>query len=624
MCGIAGIISRNGVEIGEVQRMTQVIQHRGPDGEGHWINKTGNVALGHRRLSIIDLSNAGSQPMFTEDNRYGIIFNGEIYNYLELKQSLVKKGYHFHSNSDTEVLLNLYADKGIDCLSELDGMFAFCIWDEFEKKLFCARDRFGEKPFYYHYVPGRHFVFASEIKAIKAYGIPLEFHPHRIAWYFNDKYALSNIDEQDETFYKNIYKLEAGFCLTVDKDLHLLKSKYWDINLDAVNLSITLEEAKEQFSYLFHQSVGRRLRSDVPVGTSLSGGLDSSSVVCVIAELLRNAGATQKTFSARFKNYEKDEGVFIEEVIKGKQLQAYYTWPEADDLFTEFEQFMYHQEEPVGSANQFSQWEVMKLAKKENVTVLLDGQGADEVITGYQHYFDIYFRELNSLYPKSFLAELEAYKQNINPKYELVLQHENEKQTLAAKAKGFVYPVYSNVLKPFRAKQKNGNGLLNADYTRIVMKHKAYRYIDFNKGLNNALYYDAKEGKMEVLLRYGDKNSMAHSREVRLPFLSHELAEFVFSLPPWFKIHNGWSKFILREAMQNILPEKIAWRKDKIGYETPQDKWLIKTRFQEMMHESIKILEDANILNPQKSDTQTLNREWQILNIAGLIKQFSI
>ncbi|MEO6070245.1 MAG: asparagine synthase (glutamine-hydrolyzing) [Chitinophagaceae bacterium] len=622
MCGIAGIVSRSVVHYNDLKKMTDSIIHRGPDGEGQWINKEAMVGLGHRRLSIIDLSNGGAQPMHSEDGRYTITFNGEIYNYIELREQLLKKGYQFNSHSDTEVLLKLFIDQGVACLNNLDGMFAFAIWDEEKKQLFCARDRFGEKPFYYHFVPGKLFVFASEIKALKAYGLPLEFLPHRVGWYFNDNYALNNPAKQEETFYKDIFKLEAGFSLIIEKDIRIKKEKYWDINIDKVNVNISLEEAKDQFRYLFYESVKRRLRSDVPVGTSLSGGLDSSSVVCVISELLQNKGVSQKTFSARFKNFDQDEGSFIEEVIKGKDLQAFYTWPQGDELFSMFDKFMYHQEEPCGSSSQFAQWEVMKLARQENVTVLLDGQGADEVITGYSHYFDIYFNELQNYYPERFAKELASYVENINPKYKYT---NTEKPTLsfAAKARQKVYPVYSKFLKPLLPVHKNQEGLLHPDFGHEANKYGGFEYFDYDQGLNNGLHHDAKKGKMEVLLRYGDKNSMAHSREVRLPFLSHELVEFVFSLPPWLKIHDGWSKFILRESMKDILPQKIAWRKDKIGYQTPQENWMHKDKFQNLLQDSIKTLEGAGIMNPKRKETNLQNQTWQILNTACLIRKFN-
>jgi len=624
MCGIAGIVAKGGVELQSLKKMSDSISHRGPDGEGQWINENRTAGLAHRRLSIIDLSSAGSQPMFSADNKYAIIFNGEIYNYLELKEALINEGVSFSSHSDTEVLLNLYIHKGADCLNEVDGMFAFAIWDENKKQLFCARDRFGEKPFYYHYIPGKHFIFSSEIKAIHACGIELSFHPHRIGWYLNDKYALSNPVKQDETFYQEISKLEAGYRLTIDSKIQLTKNKYWDIDVSAINHTISLEEAREEFQYLFQQSVRWRLRSDVPVGTSLSGGLDSSSVVCTIAGLLRESGGSQKTFSARFKNYDKDEGGFIEEVVKGKPIEAFYTWPDIENFLPEFDQFIYHQEEPVSSANQFSQWEVMKLAKKENVTVLLDGQGADEVITGYSHYFDTYFLELAQHYPERLDEELNAYTSNINPGYVFTPLQRKRRSHLKARTRALVYPMYERAFKPFIKEKKNLTGLLHPDYSLLSTRKGSYQYFDYSDGLNKCLYHDAKHGKMEVLLRYGDKNSMAHSREVRLPFLNKQLVEFVFSLPPWLKIHNGWSKYILRESLKDVLPEKIAWRKDKIGYETPQEKWMQSKGFQEMLNESTLLLENAGMLNRQRGREEIKNREWQIINIAGLLNSFKL
>lgn len=624
MCGIAGIVtSQEKITEGKIRQMTDAIRHRGPDGEGCFINAEGTVGLGHRRLSIIDLSDAGSQPMHSPDNRFSIIFNGEIYNYIELRDIQLKNGFRFTSNSDTEVLLNLYIEKGEDCLRYLDGMFAFAIWDDLKKTLFCARDRFGEKPFYYYHIPGKLFAFASEIKALKAIGIEMEFHPHRIGWYLNDKYALSNPQLQDETFFTNVYKLQAGYSLTIDNNIKLARKKYWDLNIDKINLSINFNEAREQFTYLFKQSIKLRLRSDVPVGTSLSGGLDSSSVVCVIAEMLKESGGSQKTFSARFKNYSLDEGSFIEEVIKGKQLESFSTWPDGNDLYSQFEDFMYHQEEPVGSANQFSQWEVMKLAKNENVTVLLDGQGADEIVTGYSHYFDIYFKELFQSYPDIFQEELKGYIENINPAYQFSSPVQVTK-SVGAKTKEMVYPLYKHLIKPIMPVKKNTTGLLHPDFGYEANKKGSYKYFNYDQGLNNGLYHDAKNGKLEVLLRYGDKNSMAHSREVRLPFLSHELTEFIFSLPPWFKIHNGWSKYILRESMKDLLPEKITWRKDKIGYQTPQERWLIKDKFPGMINDSLSLLENKGIINKARNKEELKNREWQILNIATIIKTLNL
>jgi len=252
---------------------------------------------------------------------------------------------------------------------------------------------------------------------------------------------------------------------------------------------------------------------------------------------------------------------------------------------------------------------------------LLDGQGADEIVTGYKHYFDIYLKELHTLYPGRFENELNAYINNFNPHYNFSGDGELQQQSFSSKAKKLVYPFYSNLLKPLLPARKNHFGFMNPDYGLEANKNGRFHYYEYKSGLNQSLYNDAKNGKLEDLLRYGDKNSMAHSREVRLPFLSHDLVEFVFSLPPWFKIYEGWSKFILRDSMKDLLPEKIAWRKDKIGYQTPQERWLVKDKVKELLAESVAVLENENILNKKRKE-DIKNIEWQIINIAGLINTF--
>lgn len=604
------------MEPGEIKRMTDALQHRGPDGEGLWISNDNIAGLGHRRLSIIDLSSNASQPMHSADGRYTIVFNGEIYNYIELKEGLVKKGISFFSNSDTEVLLNLYALKQEKCLDDLDGMFAFAIWDNMEKRLFCARDPFGEKPFYYHYVPGKIFVFSSEMKALRSYGISMDFLPHRVAWYLNDVYALNNPSDQSETFYKDIKKLEAGNYIFVSKDIILTGKTYWDIDFKNVNYSISEAEAIDQFKFLLWNSVNVRLRSDVPIGTSLSGGMDSSAIVCIIEKLLNGNPQGQKTFSARFSNFDKDEGLFIEEVLKGKNIQGFNCWPSAEGLHRNFRSFLYHQEEPVGSANQFSQWEVMQLAGRENVTVLLDGQGADEIVTGYSHYYDVFFKELSLKHRERLDDELNSYINDFHPAYipgfDLPVLKE-KKESITGSLKKYAATIGRQI--GVKAKYK---GMLDSSFSEAAKKGGRFPYHNIDSSLNEALYYDAKKGKMETLLRYGDKNSMASSVEVRLPFLNKELVEFVFSLPPWLKIHNGWSKYVLRKAVAEILPSLIVERKDKIGYASPQQSWVENKEMNELFHWATAELKNAGILN-KNSDAESLEKKkWQILNLGTI------
>jgi asparagine synthase (glutamine-hydrolysing) len=578
MCGIAGIykFNKSRVLISELKQMTDTISHRGPDGEGQWINAIANVGFGHRRLSIIDLSEQGKQPMHYANERYTITFNGEIYNYIELRQILLKKGYQFVSDSDTEVLMALYDLKKEDCLDDLDGMFAFAIWDEKEQILFCARDRFGEKPFHYFF-DGNQFVFASEIKQFWSIEIEKQFDQEKLL-----KYAKTAVIEDEEriteTFYRKIKKLDAAHCITINADKKINIKKYWDIDLNRTPFTGTIDEAAERFLELFTESVRLRLRSDVPVGSSLSGGLDSSSIVMLI-DLLKGKELKQNTFSARFKDFSKDEGVHIETVVKAcKNMQVHYTWPDSEYFETVFDKVVYHQDEPFGSASIIAQYAVMELAKKNDVTVLLDGQGADEQLAGYLPYYHDYLRQLFYSNTALYSKEYEAYTKFHGDGYRF--RDLFEKETM---------------------RMKLGRYKVN-----LLNKPKPYQH-----NLKNALKQSTLSAGLKELLRYADRNSMAHSREVRLPFLSHKLVEFVFSLPDEYKLNNGWTKFVLRKSMNKILPESICWRVDKIGYEPPQKKWIESDKY---VSEIVKTAKFLNIdLEKNYTGKNMFTQEWRLL-----------
>lgn len=541
MCGIAGIFKfdNSGVQLTDLEKMTDAIVHRGPDGEGQWINETKKVGFGHRRLSILDLSENGKQPMHYANGRYTITFNGEIYNYIELKEELLKKEYTFRSDSDTEVLMAMYDLHKEKCLCFLDGMFAFAIWDEKEQKLFCARDRFGEKPFFY-FNDGKQFVFASEMKALWSYGIKKE----------NDDIAFNNYldlnvvasPQSDKTFYKNIFQLECSHCFTISGNGGLNKTRYYSLDGIAVDHNLTLEKAAAEFHRLLSESVRLRLRSDVPVGSSLSGGLDSSSIVTLI-DKIKGSSQVQKTFSARFKNFKKDEGYFIEKVVNHcKNVVGEYIWPDAAQFLSDVEKLAYHQEEPFGSSSIYAQFKVMELARKNNVTVLLDGQGADEQLGGYLAYYGLYLRQLFYHQTKNYANEYAAF----------------------AKYHYEAYPAM-NLLQEETFRMKAGRWRRKVLGQAMPVEKNA---------LKNAFKRDMLNGGLKHLLRYADRNSMAHSREVRLPFLSHHLVEFVFSLPDHLVLHEGWTKYVMRKAMEKDLPAEITWRVDKTGYETPEQIWL--------------------------------------------------
>jgi asparagine synthase (glutamine-hydrolysing) len=602
MCGITGIYNYDGtpVNIGVLKSMTGKISHRGPDGEGYWINPGSVAGLGHRRLSIIDLSSAGDQPMHYI-NRYSVVFNGEIYNYPELKEELIKKGHRFLSQSDTEVLLAAYHEYGEDFLRLLDGMFAFAIWDEQEQTLFCARDRFGEKPFFYAHEAGKCFAFGSEIKSLIAFGIPKEIDREMLFYYLGHN-MVEHPYEKKKTFYRKIFRLEPAHYLKLGPGGKTEKIKYWDLDTVNTNTSISFAQATTAFRDLLTRSVGRR--SDVPVGSSLSGGLDSSSIVCIIQQL-RESGQVQKTFSARFSDPLKDEGKYIDLVTSATGVHSFHTWVTEQTFVAELDKVFYHQEEPFSSASIFAQWEVMRLAGTNEVKVLLDGQGADETLAGYFHFFRPYFLELCLRNKALFRKEMQAFNELHGKSYFL-------SGTDRLKA---IFPGPAKALA----------GLKRRIFTPPAIKDlhpdmlSEFRHLDipvvFYTGLNEALKAWTTGYGLEKLLRFADRSSMAFSREVRLPFLSHELVEFVFSLPSDFKIKNGWTKRILRSSMEDMLPPEITWRKDKLGFEPPQQQWMQHPRIRDAVRDAIGTLVKNNII--KRPDA---GKEWQYLQAAKLME----
>jgi len=617
MCGIAGIIKiGKGVEHFEIKNMTDVIAHRGPDGEGHWLNPAKNVALGHRRLSIIDLSNHAAQPMHFSNDRFTITFNGEIYNYVELRSKLVAQGIKFQSQSDTEVLLALYATKKEACLEDLDGMFAFAIWDEEEKKLFCARDRFGEKPLHYYFEEGKEFIFSSEIKQLFSYGIPKENNNSILFNFFLNSAVLHDPRVPEATFFKNICRLEPAHYLIIDADLKITKKRYWDLDLSKSDNKISVDDAASKFYDLLLKSVEIRLRSDVPVGSSLSGGLDSSTIVCLIDQLNSNSTIKQKTFSARFNNFEKDEGYFMQKVIDSTKAEPFFTYPDEQAFASDLLKMCWHQEEPFGGASVFAQWEVMKLAKEKGVTVLLDGQGADESLAGYHFYFHTYLKELKATGSPLFETELAAYRNRHNTNFNLDAAP-NKKVSVSLK--NLLRVAYRSI---FPAPQLPINGsspdFLNPEFT-AQFNNKETLSSAHSGGLREQLYVNNCVIGLNNLLRFADRNSMAFSREMRLPFLSHHVVEFLFTLPNEYKIYDGWTKFVMRKAFENILPAEITWRVDKIGYEPPQKKWMQSKEIAAITSDSIAKLEQNGIVN-KKRKTEGAKDRWAAIVVANTMK----
>lgn len=541
MCGIAGIIDQNSSSSNEslMLQMLDSMEHRGPDGKGSWQDKSAKVTLGHRRLAIIELSDQGSQPMHFSD-RYVITFNGEIYNYIELRKELQALGRTFKTATDTEVLLCAYDQFKEKCLSKIDGMFAFAIYDRSEQTLFCARDRFGEKPFFYSYHDGK-FFFASEMKALWAAGVPKEL-DHLMMQQFSETTAVLDKTQPSKTFYKKCHRLKnATYFKSSVFDIKVNPQGYWQPPTNFGTNQISFEDACSEFKRLLTESVERRLRADTNVGSSLSGGLDSSTTVSIIDQL--NEGKReQHTFTARFKNFDKDEGKFVDELCaKYPSIVRHDVWPTDDSLLDDFSKLVHAQEEPFQSGSIYAQFKVYEQARKENIIVMLDGQGADEYLAGYKRFYDDYLRMLFYSDKKKYKKELAGFNA-IHPNFAKPdwFETESMKSRISRKVKSTLDKNHFS----------SGHEL-----------HESLRTQLFDHGLN-------------WLLRFADRNAMANSVETRLPFLYHELVEFAFSLPVHFFLHEGWTKFILRTSFENRLCDSITWRKEKVGYEPPQANWL--------------------------------------------------
>ena len=541
-----------------------------------------------RRLSIIDLSDAAAQPMHYM-HRYTIIHNGEIYNYIELKETLQGKGYHFNSKSDTEVILAAYDCWKEDCLEQFDGMFAFAVWDEKEKEFFASRDRLGEKPFHYVYnVVDKTFLFASEIKAFWAIDVGKEFNKKMLFNFLTIGYTANPL-QPDETFYSDVKKLPAACFLKIRMQAEIVieVEKYWDIEVEEQDEKISDEDAIGKFKGLFETSVKRRLRSDVPLGTSLSGGLDSSSIAATISQLQTKKNKLQ-TFSAIFPGFEKNEEKYIDEVTNHFSLQSFKTFVNNEEIPGLFQTIIKQQDEPFGSAGTLPQYKVFELAKQSNVKVLLDGQGADEILAGYHKYYKWYWQELFRKRKLIGSGELEKAREiGVNEKFAF-------KNIIAS-----LFPDFASV---FLERQYLLHALRQEDLSKEfvhLQSKEAYYTAPAVSTLNGVLYFNTCMHGLEELLRYADRNSMTHGREVRLPFLNHELVEFLFLLPSHFKIRQGWTKWTLRKAMEKTLPSTITWRQDKVGLEPPQLSWMQLGPVQEMIHEAKRKLVDEKVLKPE-------------------------
>ena len=596
MCGISGVINKNNKSVEEllIHQMTNIIAHRGPDSSGSYLYK--NIAFGHRRLSILDLSSSGHQPMKYLDDLV-ITYNGEIYNFIEIREELIQKGYIFDSNSDTEVILKAYHFWGKTCVNYFNGMWSFSIIDIKQKIVFCSRDRFGVKPFYY-IENNDLFAFGSEISQL------LTFLPNKI---LNKKvaldYLISGIEEcSNETFFKDIYLLKGGHNLVFDLQTNSYEiERYYNLKLsDQKNTSV------DDYIQELKRSITLRLRSDVKVGTCLSGGIDSSTISSFASKLYQNSNEKFMAIHAKSSEYKTDESEFAKIVSKISNINLNFVEPSYSDFKSNIQSIIKIQQEPFGSLSIIMQYFVFKKAKELGCIVMLDGQGGDETLLGYERYYPAIVKS------KKGIAKLKA----------LLQSSKNSRLSLLDTIKYQYY--FSNYkLRLKRLKFKNAfykSEILN-EYESEELRIISESYNDISILQKNEI----ESSQLPHLLKYEDRNSMANSIESRLPFLDYKLVELSLNTNNSLKIKDGWTKFILRKAAETILPKEIVWRKTKLGFNAPEKTWT-----KEFENEMIKEIEQSEILNnfihfkKLYFKNLDLRTKWRLYNFSVWEKEFKV
>ena len=595
MCGIYGQwdLAHRPLDLSGVQRATARLRHRGPDDEGYLLadSRSGrctpcagpdttaalglpdlrsvadgstDLAFGFRRLAIVDLSPAGHQPMASADGRFWLVFNGEVYNYRELRSELTALGVTFRSDSDTEVVLAAYAAWGARCLERFNGMWALAIWDARERALFLARDRFGVKPLLYAW-GDRRFRFASELKALLgADGVP--FAPSAPA--VHDYLTTARLPSEPEgaTFVDGVCALPPGHLLRLSDDgLHV--ERWYRLPPASTAPARPAAQVVADFREILADAVRLRVHADVPVGSCLSGGLDSSAIVCLVNRMLGGADAAavgdrQKTFSAVYEEDARyNERPHVETVLAATGADGVFTVPTAEQLRAELPSLVWHQDEPFNSTSIFAQWRVMAAVRQHGVTVLLDGQGADESLGGYRP-FDIV---VSDLLRRGQVARALRAGRAMGETAGVALA------PLLARAVARNLPT-RYVRGARRRRAGAGRALLRPAFAarQSTERDAAPPYRDFHAYAHGLIERES----LPALLRYEDRNSMAFSIEGRVPFLDYRLVEFALTdAAPWV-LHDGWTKWVLRSAVRDVVPPSIVWRRDKVGFETPERRWI--------------------------------------------------
>lgn len=592
MCGVACILNLSGdnLDKSRIKIMIDEINHRGPDFKDFYIDEY--ISLGHARLSIIDLTESANQPFYWRE-RYVVVFNGEIYNYLEIKKELINNGISFKTNSDTEVLIAAYEFWGEDCQNKFNGMWAFLIWDKFKKSLFVSRDRFGIKPLYWCKYK-KDFYFSSEIKQLNKIGIGVTVNAIELS---NFLYG-GIVSYSNDTFIEGINSLKGGNSISINSKGNL-KLKEW------YSLSSELEKFKHReegdIIELLKNSVKLRMRSDVKIGSCLSGGLDSSSIASIFS---KNHNSENLDFEinlihGRSVDSENDESKYAKKAAAYSKNKCEIITPKSKDFWDNIAKICYLQDEPFGSPSIFMQYFVMQRAKELGCKVMLDGQGADEILLGYSKYINLIFH--NEIKNLDLMGLLKFFK---NDEYFIGINNFLDKAKYIAGP--LIYP-----LRAFRIKKRLDFLELPIDSIRDI-----YRKISsISRDMQSTQILEINKTSLPALLRYEDRNSMGNSIEARVPFLDHRVVEASISLSLDSKIKNGWSKYPLRNS--SLLPKSIAWRRSKLGFNAPERSWIgsYDNEIKDVVFESNIIKEITNKIKLEKKWEFLDNKEkWRLFN----------
>ena len=600
MCGIAGIINKCGLDVlpDDLRVMTEAAKHRGPDGEGYFIE--GPIGLGHRRLAIIDLSAAGHQPMHR--GHLTITYNGEIYNYVEIKHELKNKGLEFITESDTEVVLAAYEHWGERCVEKFNGMWAFAILDRKDNKLFMSRDRFGIKPFHY-FESGNALYFGSEIRQILPFIKERKVNKQVLF----DFLFLGYHHHSEETFFEGVKSLVPGNNLIYDLTKNTYKcERYYELKVIPEYEELSFEAACNALEDTLGHAISIRLRSDVRVGTCLSGGMDSSYVAGVASPVYRAQSANKFTaITAKSIERKTDETHFAHMVVDAADLNWELCQPSNEDFLTSMDEVIEAQEEPFGSPSIFMSFFVMKKAKEIGCTVLLDGQGGDEALLGYDRYYASFINQQSGL-----INRIRSY----------ILSSKNSKLSIRQL---ILYNLYFNNAGIRAKRQARRFGFVRPEYKRYMNKPLLSTVAQAAKNTRRLQRLEIQQIQLQKLLKYEDRNSMHFSIETRVPFVDYKLMELAYSLPFEYKMSRGWSKYILRCVAQGKLPREIVWRRNKFGFEAPTSTWMSDKQFFLDRIRSSSFMKAFIRLDklPEGIDLLAL---WKLYNVAVWAEKFDV